>query len=121
MNAYFLQKQSSAMGYPMDDNLLEEKWGHLVDSHFGELTRDVTTMVTTQDMEGKDVIDEALLEELGWAISRKKFEALVQGLNKPHLPNRILRSTYSFACRNCCRSKITNLAGPQRVQLVYIR
>ena len=38
-------------------------------------------MITTKDAEGNDVVDNAMLEELGWATQgrRTKFEALLEG------------------------------------------
>ena len=52
-----------------------------MDCHFGDLEREVTKMITTKDAEGNDVVDNAMLEELGWATQgrRTKFEALLEG------------------------------------------
>lgn len=114
MNSHILQQQASTMNFPMDDNLLEEKWGQLVNSHFGELKRDMTRMVTTKDMEGNDVVDEALLQELDWAISRKKLEDLLEGYSsyQVHLPVSV--ELFASLCR-------LELSSPQRMPLAYIR
>lgn len=65
--------QARGLGIPMDERVLEEHWNQLVGSCFAELERTTKELVTTDD-----VVDEALLEELRWALSRNGFEDLVQ-------------------------------------------
>ena len=105
------------MNFPMDDNLLDEKWGQLVNSHFGDLQRDMTKMVTTKDMEGNDVVDEALCQELDWAISAKKFEDLLEG-SRSH---RVQRAWLHLFLYRTFPLFLARLASSQRMSLAYVR
>lgn len=60
--------------------MLEDQWKKLVSSHFAALEGDIQKMVTTKgDTADKDIVRTDLLEELGWAMSRKDLEDLVKG------------------------------------------
>ncbi len=93
--------QSSSLGFPLDALVLDEKWARLVDSHFGDLEREMTTMVTKRDAEGNVMVDYSLLEELGWGKPgrRTKFEDLLKGA-RPSTPSRSNQPRLSriFAC-----------------------
>lgn len=58
----------------MTKRALEEQWGHLVSARFEELDRDIKKTATVDGVE-----NEVLLSELGWDLSKKKFEDLVKG------------------------------------------
>ena len=51
----------------------------LVSSHFSSLDGYMKNMVTRKTDTGEAEVREDLLEELGWALSRKDFEGRVQG------------------------------------------
>lgn len=57
----------------MDGKVLDERWSHLVSSHFGVLEESILAMLTVND-----VFSEALHGDLRWAISRTEFDELVK-------------------------------------------
>lgn len=72
--------QARKFSIPMDEKALEDQWNQLVSSHFVDLEGDIKKMVTVNgDTTEKDFVRTDLLEELGWAISRKHFEDLLNG------------------------------------------
>lgn len=76
----------------MTKRTLEEQWGHLVSAFFEDLERD-TKGAATVDGEANAV----LLSELGWDLSKEKFEDPAKG-KTVHLG--ILCAT--FAACGCC-------------------
>ncbi|CAN0254868.1 unnamed protein product, partial [Ectocarpus sp. 4 AP-2014] len=57
----------------MDERELDVKWNQLVGSTFQALQKDLKKMTLVNR-----VVNEALLHELGWNLSRKQFEGLVK-------------------------------------------
>ncbi len=58
----------------MTKRSLEEQWERLVGSHFRVLKGDVHKIVANDG-----VVDDVLLTELGWVLSKGMFEGLVKG------------------------------------------
>ncbi|CAN0363637.1 unnamed protein product [Pylaiella littoralis] len=85
-----IAQEARALSIPMDETVLEGIWKQLVSAHFVALEEALQKMVTTKgDITENDVVRTDLLEELGWAMSRKEFEDLnidthlsLQGLNR---------------------------------------
>ena len=71
--------QVKLLAFPLDEQALEHEWGKLVGMHFVTLDRGIKSMVTQKMDSGEDEIRQDLLEELGWALSRKDFEDRVKG------------------------------------------
>lgn len=75
--------QAKLLGFPLHEASVEKEWSKLVSFYFSTLDRDIKSMVT-QTLETGDVeVHQDLLEELGWASSRKDFEDRVKGKAKP--------------------------------------
>ncbi|CAM9769507.1 unnamed protein product [Ectocarpus sp. 12 AP-2014] len=58
----------------MDEGELDMQWNQLVGSTFQALQKDLKKMTLVNR-----VVNEALLHELGWNLSRKQFEGLIKG------------------------------------------
>ncbi|CBN77626.1 GBP1, guanylate-binding protein [Ectocarpus siliculosus] len=72
-------EKARAFSLPLDQNVLEDQWNQLVASHFGELELDIKSLVTENTPTGGEFVRTDLLNELGWADTRKDFNDLVKG------------------------------------------
>lgn len=68
----------------MTKRALEEQWDHLVSGRFEDLNRDIKKTATIDG-----VANEVLLSELGWDLSKKKFEDLTKGKMAFSMPPRV--------------------------------
>ncbi|CAM9938236.1 unnamed protein product [Ectocarpus fasciculatus] len=74
--------EARAFNLPMDQTALEGEWNQLVGSNFRELVQAIKTLVTEKTPTGDDLFREALLNQLGWAISREDFDDLVKDTHR---------------------------------------
>lgn len=78
-HVFILSPQARAFNLPLDQNVLEYQWNQLVASHFGELEQDIKSLITENTPTGGEFVRTDLLNELGWADTRKDFDYLVKG------------------------------------------
>jgi len=61
----------------MAESALQQKWDRLVSTEYGTLDQDIERMATVNGANNTD-----MLAEIGWALSRAQFEALLKGKPK---------------------------------------
>lgn len=75
--------QAKLLSFPLDEKDLEKEWSKLVSLCFSTLDRAIKSTFTRTLETGEEEVHQDLLEDLGWASSRKDFEARVKGKAEP--------------------------------------